>query len=195
MWQTDGGAKQSTRHGGELKTYKPRVSANAVWPIYTSSCIKLSTNSSNDEEEFELFFADDQSAPSSNENTQLMNEPHSHIRDYRSKSSPTITPLVPKEECQTQPLSGQHAKNHKARPSIRFVYHGLSCGFLLLVLLAQGYTACGHMRSILGCAVLFRSQGIGCATVLVCIGLLIPLQKRTSSLLHELKKIVSLTYF
>ena len=33
------------------KTCKPSVSANAVWPIYTSSCIKLTTNSSNDEEE------------------------------------------------------------------------------------------------------------------------------------------------
>ena len=35
----------------KLKTCKPSVSANAVWPIYTSSCIKLTTNRSNDEEE------------------------------------------------------------------------------------------------------------------------------------------------
>ena len=35
----------------QLETCKPSVSANAVWPIYTSSCIKLTTNSSNDEEE------------------------------------------------------------------------------------------------------------------------------------------------
>ena len=34
-----------------LKTCKPSVTTNAVWPIYTSSCIKLTTNSSNDEEE------------------------------------------------------------------------------------------------------------------------------------------------
>ena len=53
MWQADGGAKQSTRRGGPilLKTCKPSVSANSVWPIYTSSCIKLTTNSSNDKEE------------------------------------------------------------------------------------------------------------------------------------------------
>ena len=36
-----------------LKTLKPSVSSNAVWPIYTSSCIKLATNSSNDDDEEE----------------------------------------------------------------------------------------------------------------------------------------------
>ena len=34
----------------KLKTCKPSVSANAMWPVCTSSCIKLTTNSSNDEE-------------------------------------------------------------------------------------------------------------------------------------------------
>ena len=34
----------------KLKTRKSSVSANAVWPIYTSSCIMLTTNSSNDQE-------------------------------------------------------------------------------------------------------------------------------------------------
>ena len=33
-----------------LKTCKPSVSANAVWPIYTSSGIMLATNNSYDEE-------------------------------------------------------------------------------------------------------------------------------------------------
>ena len=52
MWQTDGGAKQSTHRGGpSLTEDKPSVSANAVWLIYTSSLIKLTTNSSNNEEE------------------------------------------------------------------------------------------------------------------------------------------------
>ena len=52
MRQTDGGAKQSTGHGGPSLTedWQTSVSANAVWPLYTSSCIKLTTNSSNDEE-------------------------------------------------------------------------------------------------------------------------------------------------
>ena len=47
------GGKQSTRRGGPvlLKTCKRSLSANAMWPIYTSSNIKLTTNSSNDEEE------------------------------------------------------------------------------------------------------------------------------------------------
>ena len=35
----------------QLKTCKPIVIANALWHIYTSSGIKLTTNSSNDEEE------------------------------------------------------------------------------------------------------------------------------------------------
>ena len=34
----------------QLKTPKPSVNANVVWPIYTSSCIMLTTNSSIDEE-------------------------------------------------------------------------------------------------------------------------------------------------
>ena len=53
MWQTDGGAKQSTRRGGPSLTedLQTTVSANAMWPMYTSSCIMLTTNSSSDEVE------------------------------------------------------------------------------------------------------------------------------------------------
>ena len=36
----------------KLKTCKPSVSANAMWPIYTSSCIMLTINSSYDEKEY-----------------------------------------------------------------------------------------------------------------------------------------------
>ena len=39
----------------QLKTCKQSVSANAVWSIYTSSCIMLTSNSSN-EEKIEVMF-------------------------------------------------------------------------------------------------------------------------------------------
>ena len=35
----------------KMNTCKPSVSANAVWPIYTSSCTKLTTSSSNNQGE------------------------------------------------------------------------------------------------------------------------------------------------
>ena len=51
MWQTDGGARQSTRRGGPSITedLQTERDANAVWPVNTSFCIMLTTNSSYDE--------------------------------------------------------------------------------------------------------------------------------------------------
>ena len=50
----------STRRGGpnlteDLQTVN--VNANAVWPIYTSSCSKLTTNSSTNEEKRSLAYS------------------------------------------------------------------------------------------------------------------------------------------
>ena len=55
MWQTDGGAKQSTRHGGPSLTEDSQTERERYCCVYTSSGIMLTTNSSNDEEELNNF--------------------------------------------------------------------------------------------------------------------------------------------
>ena len=51
MWQTDGGAKQSTHRGGPSLTEDLQTDYEHSRSVCTSSCIMLKTNSSNDEEE------------------------------------------------------------------------------------------------------------------------------------------------
>ena len=50
MWQTGGGAKQSTHRGGHSLTEDSQTKRERQHSVYTSSCIMLRTNSSNDEE-------------------------------------------------------------------------------------------------------------------------------------------------
>ena len=58
MLQTGGGAKQSTRRGGPSLTEDSQTERERKPSVYTSSCIKLTTNSSNvEEEEFKLIIA------------------------------------------------------------------------------------------------------------------------------------------
>ena len=51
MWQTGGGAKQSTRRGGSSLTEDSQTDRERQPSVYPSSCIMLTRNSSNDEEE------------------------------------------------------------------------------------------------------------------------------------------------
>ena len=54
MWQTGGGDKQSTGRGGPSLTEDMQTERERQLSVYTSSCVMLITNSSNDEEETQV---------------------------------------------------------------------------------------------------------------------------------------------